>query len=66
LLCTDVLKSAVEAADLVGFEFQLLWSSETGGVHPGPPAVFGEAARVRVEQTRRKREAALARLAQTS
>jgi hypothetical protein len=68
LLCTDVLKSAVEGADLLGFEFQLLWSSETGGVaiDPGPPAMFGEAARERVEQERRKREAALARLAQAS
>jgi len=68
LLCTDALKSAVEGTDLLGFEFRLLWSSETGGVaiDPGPPAMFGEAARERVEQERRKREAALARLAQTS
>jgi len=63
-----MLKSATERADLLGFEFQLLWSSETGGVtvDPGPPAMFGAASRERVEQERRKREAALARLAQSS
>jgi len=68
LLCGDVLKSAVEQADLLGFEFQLLWSSETGGVrvNPGPPPMFGEAARELHELNRRKREAALARLAQAS
>jgi len=50
---------------LLGFEFQLLWSSETGGVliNPGAPAMYGAAARERLEQERRKREAALARLA---
>jgi len=68
LLCTDVLKSAVERADLLGFEFELLWSSETGGVavNPGPPPMFGQAARELHELNRRKREAALARLAQAS
>jgi len=68
LLCTDVLKSAVERADLLGFEFQLLWSSETGGVpvNPGPPPMFGEAARERLELNRRECEAALARLAEAS
>jgi len=68
LLCSDVLMSAVEGADLLGFEFQLLWSSETGGVaiDPGPPAMFGEARERVEEQARRKREAALARLAQAS
>jgi len=68
LLCTDVLKSAVERADLLGFDFQLLWSSETGGVavNPGPPPTFGEAARELQERDRRKREVALVRLAQAS
>jgi hypothetical protein len=68
LLCTDVLKAAVERADLLGFEFQLLWSSETGGVpvNPGPPPMFGEAARERLELNRRECEAALARLAEAS
>ena len=32
LMCTDVLRQAVEAHDLLGFRFDLLWSPETGGV----------------------------------
>ncbi len=31
-MCTDVLRQAVEAHDLLGFRFDLLWSPETGGV----------------------------------
>ncbi len=32
LMCTDVLRQAVEAHDLLGFRFDLLWSPENGGV----------------------------------
>ena len=32
LMCTDVLREAVEAHDLLGFQFDLLWSPENGGV----------------------------------
>ena len=32
LMCTDVLRRAVEAHDLLGFQFDLLWSPKDGGV----------------------------------
>ena len=47
LMCTDVLREAVEAHDLLGFQFDPLWSPETGGVEidDSPGRFFGEAGR---------------------
>ncbi len=65
LLCTDVLKQAVEEHDLLGFEFEHLWSSEAGGTKLANPVAkfFGAAGREHEKRARAKREKAMARLA---
>ncbi len=46
-MCTDVLRQAVEAHDLLEFRFDLLWSPETGGVEIDDSLAqfFGESGR---------------------
>ncbi len=47
LMCTDVLRQAVEAHDPLGFRFDLLWSPENGGVEINTSIAqfFGESGR---------------------
>ena len=68
LLCTDLLKDAVERADLTGFAFEHLWSSETGGSprrRPGIEGTLGEAGRQLAERNERTRREMLDRMAAT-
>ena len=64
-MCTDVLRNAVEAHDLLGFQFDLLWSAETGGVEidNSPGRFFGESGRQMNIAGRERRKAMQARLA---
>ena len=65
LMCTDVLRQAVEAHDLLGFQFDLLWSPEDGGVEINNSIAqfFGEPGRQMNIAGRERRKAMIARLA---
>ena len=65
LLCTDVLKQAVEEHDLLGFEFEHLWSSEAGGTKLDSSLAnfLGAAGREYEKRAREKRNKAMAKLA---
>lgn len=64
LMCTDVLRQAVEAHDLLGFQFDLLWSLENGGVEINNSIAqfFGESGRQRNIAAKARRKAMQARL----
>ncbi len=64
LMCTDVLRQAVEAHDLLGFQFDLLWSPKTGGVKIDNSLgqFFGEAGRRMNIAAKARRKAMQARL----
>ena len=64
LMCTDVLREAVEAHDLLGFQFDLLWSARTGGVEidASPGQFFGESGRQWNIAAKARRKAMKARL----
>ncbi len=64
LMCTDVLRQAVEAHDLLGFQFDLLWSSEDGGVtvDNSLSQFMGESGRQRNIAAKERRKAMQARL----
>ncbi len=64
LMCTDVLRQAVEAHDLLGFRFDLLWSPEHGGVtiDNSFSQFFGESGRQRNIAAKERRKAMQARL----
>ena len=65
LMCTDALREAVEAHDLLGFQFDLLWSPEAGGVEidTSPGRFFGESGRQMNIAGRERRKAMQKRLA---
>ena len=65
LMCTDVLRQAVEAHDLLGFQFDLLWSPEDGGVEidTSLSQFFGESGRRMNIAGKERRKAMIARLA---
>ena len=64
-MCTDVLREAVEAHDLLGFQFDLLWSPEHGGVeiNDSPTQFLGEAGRQWTIAAKARRKAMQACLA---
>ncbi len=64
LMCTDVLRRAVEAHDLLGFRFDLLWSPEDGGVtiDNSLSQFFGEFGRQMNIAAKERRKAMQARL----
>ena len=64
LMCTDVLREAVEAHGLLGFQFDPLWSPETGGVevNDSPTQFLGEAGRRWTIAAKARRKAIAARL----
>ena len=64
LMCTDVLRQAVEAHDLLGFQFDLLWSPQHGGVtiDNSIAQFFGESGRQTTIAARERRKAMQARL----
>lgn len=68
LMCTDVLRQAVEEHDLLGFQFDLLWSPEDGGIeiNNSPAQFFGESGRQMNIAGKERRKAMLARLAARS
>ncbi|GAN60800.1 hypothetical protein ACI01nite_14330 [Acetobacter cibinongensis] len=41
ILCTDQFKDLVEGAGIVGFKFEHLWNSETGGIWCEREPIFG-------------------------
>ncbi|OUI98511.1 imm11 family protein [Acetobacter cibinongensis] len=41
VFCTDQFKDLVEAAGIVGFKFEHLWNSETGGIWREDEPIFG-------------------------
>ena len=64
LMYTDVLRQAVEAHDLLGFRFDLLWSPENGGVEIDTSIAqfFGESSRQINIAAKERRKAMQARL----
>ncbi len=64
LMCTDMLRQAVEAHDLLGFQFDLLWSAENGGVEINNSIAqfMGESGRQRNIAAKARRKAMQARL----
>ncbi len=64
MMCTDLLRQAVETYDLLGFRFDLLWSPESGGVEINNSLgqFFGESGRQLNIAARERRKAMQARL----